>query len=188
MVFASTTAIDMVSANLEMNSNGRAHGQLSRLPSDFNIVRANYFDVNPSRDNDATEFEEWDRVQRYSLSDNPRGNLNLQHYQQYSSAIDLLSRGAGSPAYALSQVGGALLDAGTLQTAATALIIDASFLSWNRLNASNVYKAGRRIWCILFSSDLLDEWRWTSRVLRSKTLEVGRQSAIWHPISLLLSP
>jgi len=130
MVCASATAVNLVSATLEMDNDGRIDGQFSHLPSDLNIVRANYFDVIQNRDNE-TVWVNFDQIQRFTLSDNPGGNLQHYIYQQTSfSWMGSLSEGAGSPGYAISQVGGAIISAGTSKNNPTVLAVDSAFFSF----------------------------------------------------------
>ena len=139
MACASATAFSMVSATLEMDSDGGVSGRLSRLPSDLNIVRANNFNL--------YQWANEGQFQRYTLSDNPSGDLRhyvYQHYDPYDSNVgqSSLARGPGSPGYALSQVGGAMVSVSSTDGVAVAsvFLINSTFFSWDQFNASTVTK------------------------------------------------
>lgn len=142
MACASATAVNMVSATLETDSDGRLSGRLSRLPSKLNIVRANYFDVIHNIATDTTVYAEWGQIQRYTLSDAPLGDVRHYIYQQYpvgSTALGL-SLGSESPGYAFAQVGAEMVTASVLESMDSILLVNASLFSWNQLNASTVTK------------------------------------------------
>jgi len=129
MVCASTTAVNMVSAKLEMDNDGHISGQVSRFPSDLNIVYANYFDVSQNQNND-TVWYNFNQVQRYTLSDNPGGDLQHYIYQRMSySTMGSLSQGSGSPGYGISQVGGGMVSAGSSDNP-TVLAVDSTFFGF----------------------------------------------------------
>ena len=137
MICASSTAVNMVSTNLEMDSDGHISGQITRLSSDLNIVNADYFEVIQTG-NDTT-WANFDKIQRFTLTDNPGGGLQHYIYQQYASGlVALLSQGTGSPGYVISQVGGAMVDASSFRNLPTTLIVDDSMFGLARLNDSAV--------------------------------------------------
>ena len=137
MVCASSTAVNMVSTELAVDSDGHISGQIIRLPSDLNIVNADYFDV-VHTGND-TVYANFDQIQRFTLTDNPGGGLQHYIYQQYAyGSMVALNQGTGSPGYVISQVGGAMLDASSFRNLPTVLIVDDSMFGLARFNDSAV--------------------------------------------------
>ena len=116
MICATTTAFNMVSADLEMDTHSRVTGRLTRLPSDLNI-------------------NVWPDIQRYTLSDNPSGDLQHFVYQDFSTAFPFTT-GAGSPGHSLAQMGAAM----TQILSRSMHIINGTGLSWNQSNATTLTK------------------------------------------------
>ncbi|KAF9533047.1 hypothetical protein CPB83DRAFT_845729 [Crepidotus variabilis] len=121
MVCASTTEINMVQTALQTNGDGSLSANTTNLPSDLHELRA-----------DTTH----DTIQRFTLSDNPSGNL--RHYilqttptiianQSISQIPDSLLSGSGSVGVSISQLGNAAL--GTWFDQGTELVVNNTFFT-----------------------------------------------------------
>jgi len=123
MVCTTATAVNMVSANLEMDTNGHVNGQLSRLPSDLNI-------------NVYQPVTHWPDIRRHTLSDNPSGDLQHYIYQPFDLSREF-AFGTGSPAYSLPQIGAAIMIS---VMDSNVCFVNSTFFSWNQFNATTLTK------------------------------------------------
>jgi len=108
MVCASATQINMVTATVEADVNGTISLDLTRLPSDLNYLRADYWDA-MEVGND-TQFTNFLPLERFTLADNPQSSSShfITHYQNYSP---IRPSGPGSGGNTLSRVGPTMINA-----------------------------------------------------------------------------
>ncbi|GLB45460.1 hypothetical protein LshimejAT787_2300200 [Lyophyllum shimeji] len=109
LLCATATQVNMVSATVEVDAEERVSVGLNRLPSNLNLVEADYWRelhsvVNPGD----TAFDNTGPIQRYTLSDNATGPLNHFIFQESSlltASTDFLEHGVGSPGPVFTTVG-----------------------------------------------------------------------------------
>uniref|UniRef100_A0A0W0ETS8 Uncharacterized protein n=1 Tax=Moniliophthora roreri TaxID=221103 RepID=A0A0W0ETS8_MONRR len=112
MVCASSTQINMVSGTVSRAvETGEVTVNMSRLPSDLNQLRADYFDaVNGTN---GTQYVPFSPILRYTLSDNSNGPTSHFIYSKGGTVSGGL--GTASPGNILSGVGSAMMEIGDLQ-------------------------------------------------------------------------
>ncbi|KAK7051062.1 hypothetical protein VNI00_005174 [Paramarasmius palmivorus] len=113
MVCASTTQINMVSGTVSTSEGGQVVVNMTRLPSDLNQLRADYFDtiVGPN----GTDYQPFAPMLRYTLSDNPNGPTSHYIYNK-RPLVNSADMGTGSPGVILASIGTAMLDLSELSS------------------------------------------------------------------------
>jgi hypothetical protein len=145
MVCATTTQINAASATIEVDATGLTTHNITRLPSDLNVVQADYFDVihNKPTPGDTT-WVQYDPIYRYTLSDNSSGPLNHYIYQESlltGPTAVTFSHGVGGISTAFASVGAAMTGISTLGDA-TLGIINPSYFTANNFSIAMVTKLG----------------------------------------------
>jgi hypothetical protein len=110
MVCASATQVNMVSATVEMDMQSAVNLTFTRLPSDLNYVRADYWDLSHNTDGSST-FLTYTPLERYTLSDNP-DSPSTHFIFQSDSFLDIRMHGPGGAGTAFSSVGTMMLGQG----------------------------------------------------------------------------
>ncbi|PPQ73737.1 hypothetical protein CVT26_011892 [Gymnopilus dilepis] len=138
-VCATATQVNMVDTTIETDSIGTLSYNITRLPSDLNIIQADYFDVqhNVPTPGDTT-WGNWDPIYRYTLSDNPSGPTNHYIYQEWSitgATASLFSHGSGNIGFAFAQLGKAMISADSI-SGSTLGIINTTYFSTNNFTSA----------------------------------------------------
>ncbi|RDB19394.1 hypothetical protein Hypma_013567 [Hypsizygus marmoreus] len=106
MICASAAQINMVSATVSVDANQAVSVNVTRLPSDLNFLRADYWDA--SSNGNKTFFLQLQPYVRYTMSDNP--NANTTHFIPHIRAVLLDNTlGIGSAGDAISALGHSVL-------------------------------------------------------------------------------
>jgi hypothetical protein len=112
MVCASTTQVNMVSATVAVDAAGNVTVDLMRLPSNLQIIEADYWDAFPDpQAPNTTTLQANGVVRRYTLSDNTTGPSSHFLFQEEHAggSLDFLFKGVGSGVgYVFSEVGAAM--------------------------------------------------------------------------------
>jgi hypothetical protein len=145
MVCATTTQINAASATIEVDATGLTTHNITRLPSNLNVVQADYFDILRDKPTPGdTTWANYDPIYRYTLSDNASGPLNHYIYQEYglggATAI-AFSHGAGGISTAFASVGAAMTGINSLSDK-TIGIINPNYFTSNNFSTAMVTKLG----------------------------------------------
>lgn len=145
MVCATTTQINAASATIEVDAAGLITHNITRLPSDLNVVQADYFEVihNKPTPGDTT-WANYDPIYRYTLSDNASGPLNHYIYQEFvfgGASATSFSHGAGGISKAFASVGAAMTGISSLGEA-TLGIVNPNYFTADNFSTATVTKLG----------------------------------------------
>lgn len=106
MVCASAAQVNMVSATVAMDAQRKVSVNVTRLPSDLNLLTADYWDATTAGND--TIYNEFSPYQRYTLSDNPNGpTTHFIHHRRLLLSDNSL--GPGSAGHAISAMGHVIL-------------------------------------------------------------------------------
>jgi hypothetical protein len=108
MVCAASTQVNMVSAVVDVDTEGSVTLNITRLPADLNYVRASYWDAMEIGGN-ITQFSDFLPIERYTFSPNPAGPT-VHYIGQYDGFPNIRSTGPGSGAGLFSRVAETVLD------------------------------------------------------------------------------
>ena len=144
MVCATSTSVNMVSAQLEVDAGGRLiTSDLTRIPSDLNIVYASYYEVLHDKPSPGdTTWSNMAPIQRFTLADNPSGDLQHFIFQQRALAgasATTLTQGIGSAGYIISRVASSIIGVSPLDDA-TLSLVDSNYFSANNFSTAIVTK------------------------------------------------
>ncbi|KAF8067007.1 hypothetical protein FPV67DRAFT_1497509 [Lyophyllum atratum] len=99
MACASTTQVNMVSAKIAVDATGNTTVDLTRLPSNLNVIEADYWDAVPSTlIPGAIDLKLYDAIRRYILSPNatgPSSHFIFQHFD-LGGGVSALQKGLGA--------------------------------------------------------------------------------------------
>ncbi|KAF5342900.1 hypothetical protein D9758_015415 [Tetrapyrgos nigripes] len=113
MVCASATQVNMVSAVISTNTDGSLNPlNFTRLPSDLNHVRADFFDVRSVNNGEDMAYVNYIPYDRFTLSDNPEGQTShfISQEEDFSS---IRTQGTGSGGGSVMiRVGSLMIDDG----------------------------------------------------------------------------
>jgi hypothetical protein len=141
MVCATATQLNMVDAIIAVDAENNMSLNLTRLPSDLNHVRADYWDA--QKDGNDTRFVTFDPYDRFTLSEKP-ASPTTHFITQYELLLTDRTLGPGSGGYALNVIGDMMLASDTTvynaEYAALALL-DEGFDDVDLANTSTVRTA-----------------------------------------------
>ncbi|KAK7050983.1 hypothetical protein VNI00_005095 [Paramarasmius palmivorus] len=139
MVCATTTQVNMVSGTVSASETGQVTVNMTRLPSDLNQLRADYFDIVPGQN--ATQYNTFDPIIRYTLSDNPNGATS--HFIFNINGHVGKQSGAGSGGFILAAAGTAIIDLSNVglggDTSLQSLDVDESSFTWGPGTATKYF-------------------------------------------------
>ena len=146
MVCATTTQINAASATIEVDATGLTTHNITLLPSDLNVVQADYFEVIHDEPTPGdTTWASYDPIYRYTLSDNASGPLSHYIYQEYhmeGPTPITFSHGTGGISRAFATVGAAVTGLGSILGDATIGIINPNYFTADNFSAAMVTKLG----------------------------------------------
>ena len=144
LVCATTTQINAASATIEVDVTGLTTHNITRLPSNLNVVQADYFDVVHNTTTGDTTWGDYDPIYRYTLSDNSSGPLNHYIYQEFpfrGATAFSFSFGAGGISTAFATVGAAMTGINSFSDT-TLGIINPNYFTFDNLTVITVTKFG----------------------------------------------
>jgi len=145
MVCATITQINAASATIEVDANGLTTHNITRLPSDLNVVQADYFEVVHDIPTPGdTTWLNYDPIYRYTLSDNASGPLNHYIYQESvlgGGTAGSFSGGAGGISAAFATIG-TIMTGISILSDPTLGIINPNYFTANNLSTDTVTKLG----------------------------------------------
>jgi hypothetical protein len=138
MVCATATQLNMVDATIVVDAENNMSLNLTRLPSDLNHLRADYWDT--QKDGNDTRYVTFDSYDRFTLADNPASPTThfITHYEMLLTDNTL---GPGAGGDALNLIGDMMLASPPeLDNAAYAglALLDEGFEDVNIANTSTV--------------------------------------------------
>ncbi|KAF9527852.1 hypothetical protein CPB83DRAFT_855303 [Crepidotus variabilis] len=154
MVCASTTSFKIVSATLQTDEEGSVTATTDTIPSDLHEVQADFFEAHYNATTNITSLTGHGSNRRFTLSDNPSGQL--EHYISQSlpisSSVYGLASGAASAGYTIAQIGAALLDPSTDTTSSSQYLVNATFFSCSNYSSAHVTRWGGQLAASYFMS------------------------------------
>lgn len=191
LICGTTTQINMASATITVDANGKIFHSITNLPSDFLSVQANMFDIDWDSTGRHGIVGYFDPILRYVLADNPQGRT--QHFIHQSNKVKDFGLdsvfGAGSMGTVLKSTGAVIMDLG-LGDDGLQPVLNATYMSLEGYNASAVTRwAGRVGAAYLLGSLAINPWSAPHQV-PVEVRSTGGQTAVCYraPYALAFVP